>query len=378
MENTDRYQQTRKATIIGALANVVLSVLKIVFGWLGNSHALVADGIHSFSDLLTDLLVILAAKFANQVADTEHPYGHERIETAATVALSLFLVMVGAAIIYDAGDHLWRHIPAPTPNSWVLWIALFSIILNEIIYRYTLHVAKCVNSDILKANALHSRSDAAASVVGLVGIIGSLLGYHYLDAVAAVVVGVFIIKMGIGLGWSNLRELVDTGVDTPTLDAIKRAINSVNGVVDIHQLRTRKMAGRILIDVHIIVASNITVSEGHHIGDKVLGILYKDLPNVQDVTVHIDSEDDANYSQSAFLPSRYELLPKLKQCWQALPGGQLIEQVHLHYLAGKISIEVVLPLSVLTSVVTSASLTQAYQSALGDRPEINSVKLLFN
>lgn len=378
MQDLDRYQQTRKVTLVGALANVVLSALKIVFGWLGNSHALVADGIHSFSDLLTDLLVILAAKFANQAADTEHPYGHERIETAATVALSLFLVLVGAAIIYDAGDRLWRHIPAPTPNSWVLWIALFSIILNEVIYHYTLHVAKRVNSDILKANALHSRSDAAASVVVLVGIMGSLLGYHYLDALAAVVVGGFIIKMGIGLGWSNLRELVDTGVDIQTLDAIKHAINSVNGVVDIHQLRTRKMAGRIFIDVHIIVAPTITVSEGHHLGDKVLGILYKDLPNVQDVTVHIDSEDDANFSQSAFLPSRYELLPKLKQCWHALPGSKLIEHVNLHYLAGKISIEIVLPLSVLTSAVTLANLTQAYQSALSALPEIERVKVMFN
>jgi cation diffusion facilitator family transporter len=378
MENTDRYQQTRKATLIGALANVVLSTLKIIFGWLGNSHALIADGIHSFSDLLTDLLVILAAKFANQAADTEHPYGHERIETAATVALSLFLVFVGVAIIYDAGDHLWRRIPAPTPSSWVLWIALFSIILNEVIYRYTLHVAKKINSDILKANALHSRSDAAASLVVLVGIIGSLLGYHYLDALAAVVVGGFIIKMGIGLGWSNLRELVDTGVDEKTLSNIKKSITGVQGVVDIHLLRTRKMAGRILIDVHIIVQPTITVSEGHHIGDKVLSALYKDIANIQDITIHIDSEDDATYSQSAFLPSRHELLPKLQCCWQGLPGADVISHVHLHYLAGSISVEVVLPLLILDRHMNAESLTQLYQAKLHDLPEISMVKLMFN
>lgn len=377
MENLGRYQQTRKATLVGAVANVLLSILKIVFGWLGNSHALIADGVHSFSDLLTDLLVILAAKFAHQKADSDHPYGHERIETAATVALSLFLVIVGGAIIYDAGDHLWRGIAAPTPSSYVLWIALFSIVLNEMVYRYTKRIAKRVKSDILQANALHSRSDAAASLVVLIGIVGSLLGYHYLDALAAVVVGGFIIKMGISLGWSNLRELVDTGVDSKTLEHIKHTILGIPGVVSIHQLRTRKMAGRILVDVHLIVTPTLTVSEGHHIGDKVLTSLLK-IENVQDVTVHIDSEDDESFSKSAFLPLRSELLPKLKQRWQHLPSASFIKDVRLHYLNGQISIEIILPLTILTPDVTAADLTQSYQQCLADLREVTHVKLMFS
>jgi cation diffusion facilitator family transporter len=373
-----RYLATRKATLVGALANILLAILKIVFGVIGGSQALVADGIHSFSDLLTDLLVILAAKFANVKADSNHPYGHERIETAATVALAILLVMVGGVIAYDAIHDLINHQYGVIPKAYVLWVAVLSIVVNEMIYRYTRRVAQKINSDILYANAVHSRSDAASSLIVLIGVLGSLCGLVYLDAIAAIVVGIFIIKMGIQIGWQNISELVDTGVDAVTLAAIKKVIANIPGVCAIHMLRTRKMAGRIMVDVHIIVPAKISVSEGHHISEHVLRALYDQVENIQDVTVHIDSEDDEIYSECAVLPLRETLLPELKKVWQNLVDVEQIQNIDLHFGQGKIEVWVTLPHQLLYGGKSSSELTQEFQKRALSVPNIAAVRLLFS
>ena len=372
-----RYRETRKVTLIGAAVNIVLAVTKVLLGWLGHSSALVADGVHSFSDLLTDLLVILAAKFAHHEADADHPYGHERIETAATVALSVLLMLAGLIIAIDALYQLRFHHTRWQPDAYVLWVALFSVVVNEIIYHYTKAVAKRVNSAMLYANALHSRSDAASSLVVLIGVGGSLLGVGWLDAVAAMVVGVMILKMGAVIGWQNIRELVDTGVDPATLATIRQHILNVPGIEAIHQLRTRKMAGKILIDVHVIVPAYLSVSEGHHIGDQVLVALYRELEDVQDITVHVDSEDDELYSKNAPLPMRQQLLAMLQTAWQGLPGAEQIQDITLHYLGGKIEVVVVLPLAILQQECDPRVLTVLYQQAVTKVDAVSQIKLLF-
>lgn len=377
-KQVQRYQETRKATLVGATANIVLAISKVLFGWLGHSTALIADGIHSFSDLLTDVLVILAAKFSHHEADEDHPYGHERIETAATVALSIVLIIVGVAIAYDAIVHVLNHTKTAVPQTYVLWIAAFSVLVNEGIYRYTLHVAKRINSDMLKANALHSRSDAASSLVVLVGVGGSLLGVVWLDALAAIVVGAMIIKMGGSLAWQNLSELVDTGVDEETLVKIRALIVVVPGVVSLHQLRTRKMAGQILIDAHVMVASKISVSEGHHIGDQVQSALYASELDIHDVTIHIDSEDDELYSHSSQLPGRETLLPQLQSVWKSLPGSDKLIDITIHYVGGKIELELVLPLSILNDQRDEKILFDQYNAALSSFTEIKQFSLKFS
>lgn len=376
-QSINRYRETRKATLIGAAANIILAVAKVLFGWLGHSSALVADGIHSFSDLLTDVLVIIAAKFAHQEADDDHPYGHERIETAATVGLALFLVIVGLYIVYEPIHQLIMHQKQLKPDVYVLWIAVFSVILNEIIYRYTLSVAKRIKSDILHANALHSRSDAASSLVVLVGVAGSILGVAWLDEIAAVLVGLMIVKMGVSIGWKNISELVDTGVDSKTLAKIENHITDVTGVEALHQLRTRKMAGKVFLDVHVIVDHKISVSEGHHIGDRVLSTLYSNLEDVQDVTVHIDSEDDELYSDNACLPPREELISRLKQLWHGLPGVDAIKHIQIHYLHGSVNLEIELPLSCIENPQQAADLQQRYQELAHPISEVSQIKLLF-
>lgn len=376
-QTINRYHETRKATLIGAAANIVLAVAKVLFGWLGHSSALVADGIHSFSDLLTDILVIVAAKFAHQEADDDHPYGHDRIETAATVGLAMLLIVVGLYIVYHPIQALITHQKQVMPDVYVLWIAVFSVVVNEIIYRYTMSVAKRINSDILRANALHSRSDAASSLVVLVGVAGSIMGITWLDEIAAIVVGIMIVKMGVSIGWQNISELVDTGVDEDSLETIRDHITSVTGVEALHQLRTRKMAGKVILDVHVIVNDKISVSEGHYIGDQVLSSLYKNLDAVHDVTVHVDSEDDELYSDNACLPAREQLLSKLRQTWQGLPGADLIENIQIHYIQGKIALELVLPWACVETQQQALDLQQRYQDMAQTIPELSTIKLLF-
>ncbi len=374
---TERYQAVKRMTLLGVVVHIGLAISKIVFGYVGKSHALLADGVHSFADLLADALVLLAAKFGSQHADADHPYGHARIETAASLGLSVFLILVGLGIIFDASERLWNHQIASAPDLFVLWIALFSVVINEIMFRYMRAVGKRLKSDLLIANALHSRSDAASSLVVLAGIVGSLLGFVYLDAIAAIIVGFLIVKMGGEIGWQNLSELVDRGVDDDTLDSIRKAIFTVPGVKAIHELRTRRMAGRVLIDLHIIVNPAITVSEGHHISERVMELLKQTIDSIEDITVHIDSENDEAYSSTSRLPLREELMPVLLKAWNNLPGFESHGMIRLDYLMGKMAIEVELPHSLVCQEGDISKLADQYKRVLSHVEYIANVKLVF-
>jgi cation diffusion facilitator family transporter len=373
-----RYQQARRVTLLSGAANFALAVTKIIAGTVGHSHALIADGIHSFSDLLSDALVLLASRFGSLDADHNHPYGHARIETAATVLLAQILVLAGAAIIYDATRHLLVG-NSVKPSSIVLVIAVLSIIVNEGLFHYIKRCAKRLKSKLLYAHAWHQRSDALASIVVLIGVLGTWLGWRQLDIIAALVVGVMVVKMSITLGWSSIRELVDTGLDDAKLQALQKQILTVPGVKAVHQLRTRSMAGAILLDVHIIVDPYLSVSEGHYIAQQVHFHLIQQQPNITDVTVHIDPEDDEVVAPARDLPARAQLQPKLIQCWQGLPGADKLTMPIWHYLNGKIKIEIRLPYQMLEDKLDQesslANLQQQYQSAIKDFTEIDGVKI---
>lgn len=377
MDHVARYSEARQITLIGAVSNLILSAIKIAFGLLGQSHALVADGVHSLSDLLSDALVLFASRFGSQGADSDHPYGHARIETAATVAVAMLLIFAGIGIIYDAGIHLFYPKTLQKPDLFVLWVAIFSLLINEILYHYTLRVAKRIKSELMRAHAWHRRSDAASSLVVLIGVGLALLGFASLDVIAAIIVGMMIIKMGWDLAWSSVRELVDTGLDEQTLEQIRDIITHVPGVKTIHQLRTRTMGQSILVDVHILVEPYLSVSEGHFIGQQVHLILMQKVPAVTDVTVHIDPEDDEFAPTSHELPSREMLLQQLQQQWHNLPGANHIDMITTHYLAGKIHLDIGLPLTLVTNPTTAEQLTLQYQQAIANIREIATVRVWF-
>ena len=337
MIQQDRYWQAKKVTVVGAVVNAFLGTIKLIGGFLYHSHALVADGVHSFSDLFTDIMVIFASKYGSLDADDSHPYGHQRIETAATLFLSLLLSIAGFSIAWDALDEL-IHASHTVPGWLSLPIICCSIITNEALFHYTHYVGKKINSSLIIANAWHHRSDAASSMVVLLGLIGSLAGLTYLDAVAAIIVGLMIIKMGWDYGWNSVKELVDTAVSPELLAQIEQIIQNVDGVQKIHQLRSRFMGSDVLIDVHIMVYPKISVSEGHYIAQHVHQALVNQIASVQDVIVHVDHEDDEACSPSLHLPSRKVL------------REQLFDAVHIdfpeilfwnvHYLDGTISIDI--------------------------------------
>jgi cation diffusion facilitator family transporter len=352
MSDLTHPQLAVRITTIIAIATTLLAILKLVFGVLGKSHALFADGIHSAADLLIDVMVLFAAHYAHKQADFDHPYGHGRIETAATLALAVILILAGVGIIINAGEHLWGRVTIPTPNIYVLVIAAISAIVNEALFHYSLRVAKQIKSNLLVANAWHCRSDVFASLVVFFGVACALLGYPHLDAVAAVIVGLMIIQLGAKIAWSSVSELVDTGVDNKTLELIKSAINKVPHVQALHQLRTRTINNAIFLDVHILVAPRLSVSEGHFIGEQVRTKLMREVPNVKDITLHIDPEDDELAEiRGSFnhLPSRDELIKTLKERWQNQIKEINDENIILHYLSGKIYIELRLPASLLTT-----------------------------
>jgi cation diffusion facilitator family transporter len=337
-----RYQTVRKVTLVGAVVDLLLGVAKVVVGVTAGSQALVADGIHSFSDLATDFLVLFAAKHAHREADTEHPYGHGRIETVATVVLGVALVLVAIGIGYDAARRLLDQNLLLHPGWLALVVAVISVVSKEVIYQYTARAARRLRSKMLLANAWHSRSDAISSIIVVIGVLGTMAGYPYLDAVAAVAVALMIAKIGWDLLWKSLQELIDSALAPEQVEAIRKLIIAVDGVRACHMLRTRHSGSDALVDVHILVDPALSVSEGHQIGEAVRWRLIKAIEEVSDVTVHIDPEDDELASSCAGLPLRDEILRQLEQQWQPLGIGARLDKVVLHYLDGKVHIDVFL------------------------------------
>ena len=348
MDTNERTQSSQKVTIVGAIVDFLLAIFKVVVGVIGNSGALIADGIHSFSDLLSDGVVWYAAKHSSEEADEEHPYGHERFETVATLGLAIILAIIGTGIIFDAFDRLAE----PTELSYsalLLSVAALSIFSKEALYWYTLKVAKTYNSEMLKANAWHHRSDALSSIVVFIGILGSLNGYLYLDGIAAVIVGLMVIYIAWELGTGATKELVDTSIDAQQVEHLRNAIGRISGVNNVHSLRTRKIGQGISADVHVQVDPFLSVSEGHIISVSVERVAKESVEGLNDVTVHIDPEDDEVVAPYEDLPERAEALGILNK---ALFNNQCdgeIQRIQLHYLDGKIHVDFYLPLSCLSS-----------------------------
>lgn len=338
-----RYADIRRVTLIGSGIDFVLAVLKLVFGYLAQSQALIADGVHSLSDLATDFMVIYAAKHGSKEADEDHPYGHGRFETVATVALGIALIAVAVGIAWDSAQRLFHPEGLMHPGIWALVIAVLSVFSKEWIFHYTMRVAKRLNSNMLRANAWHSRTDAISSIVVVVGIGGTMAGLEYLDAVAAVIVGAMVAKIGWELAWQSVHELVDTALDPERVAAIRDEVLQVGGVRELHMLRTRRMGGEALVDVHVIVDPRLSVSEGHYIGEKVRRRLIREVEEVTDVMVHIDPEDDEKMAPSLHLSNRATVEQQLQQCWQGLEIARNIERLTLHYLDGVLELELILP-----------------------------------
>jgi len=338
--NPERFAAAQKSTWVSIAINLMLTFFQVVGGFFSHSQALMADGLHSLSDLLSDLLVLYANRRGNRHADANHPYGHARVETAATLILGAFLAALGVALLVAAAIRLQHPEALRAVNPLALAIAVIALLAKEGMFRYMMAVAKRVRSQMLVANAWHARSDAASSLVVVVGIVGNLLGYTFLDLVAATVVGVIIAHMGGKLALEALAELIDTGLDEEEVEAIRKTLLNTHGVCGLHELRTRKMADNALVDAHIVVDPKISVSEGHYIAESARYAVLKN-HHVMDVMVHIDPEDDMQAKSNAHLPGRPALMAHLAK--QLGNSSLLDNRVVFHYLDGKVDAEIYLP-----------------------------------
>ncbi|MDN3649785.1 cation diffusion facilitator family transporter [Reinekea marina] len=334
LSSKQRYAVIAKVNWVCSVVDALLSTLKLTIGFITRSPALIADGVHSLSDLATDILALILGNMAQHGPDEDHPYGHARYETIGTVALGATLVAVAIGIAYDNVMAAWQG-ESITPHWLSLLAVLVSIISKEALFHYSMKHAKATNSNLLEANAWHSRSDSLSSVVVFFGILASMAGYPILEYVAALAVAVLIGKMGVGLTWNATQDLVDRGVPQDKLDAYKTTLLSSNAIDDVHMIRTRLMGNDVFIDAHIQVSPFLTVSEAHQLNDNSAANLKKTHDEITDVTLHIDFEPDNIQAKTLLMPKRSEVE-------SALANSNLAhyQRLYLHYKGATLSIEI--------------------------------------
>ena len=282
-----RAKAASKSTWVSVVVNIFLSIGQILIGIFSKSQGLVADGIHTLSDLVADFIVLVANRHSQKAPDDAHPYGYLRFENAASFLLGLILFIVGVGMLWTATHKILHPEQIPKVHSMALWVAITALICKEILFRYMLAIAKKVKSSLLIANAWHARSDAASSFVVALGILGNLAGYPILDPIAALIVGLMIAKMGFEFSWTALHDLMDKSANEDEIAAIKATLLKKDGILGLHQLRTRKMGDMIIVDVHLEVSGEQSVKEGHRIAVEARNEVLKN-HNVIDVVTHID------------------------------------------------------------------------------------------
>lgn len=341
-----RQQSAERSTLVSAGVNCVLSAGQVVVGVWSHSQGLVADGLHTLSDLIADAIVFVANRNSHKGPDEDHQYGHARYENAASLGLGLLLVAAGVGMIWAAVQSL-RSPQGPAPvHGLALVVALIALAAKEGLFRYMLAVAKRIGSRMLVANAWHARSDAISSLVAAVGVTGNLLGYHWLDPVAACVVGAMISRVGLRFGWEALNDLMDRALPPSQVQAIRASLAATPGVLSVHDLRTRVTGDQALVDAHIEVDPRVSVSEGHAIAVRARSnvLALHTAMAVLDVQIHVDPRERIA-TDPLPLPDRDALHAALAPL---LPPGTPLDARHcvLHYVDGVVEMELILPSTV--------------------------------
>ena len=276
-----------KSTWTSVVVNFFLVILQIVVGFFSKSSGLIADGFHTLADMISDLIVLITSKKSLNPPDDDHNYGHQRYENAAGLFLGVLLLFVGCAMIWSTGKKLENSDQIVAVHVMALYASIICLVVKELLFRYLLNIAKRAKSSLLIANAWHARSDAASSLIVAIGIIFNLLGYHSFDLIAAIIVGVMILKMGWTFSHEAIHALTDKAADTDEVEKIKKIILETPGVVNVHDLRTRKVGDSIIADVHIEVKGTLTVTEGHAIAVEARNRVMRS-SRVLNLMTHID------------------------------------------------------------------------------------------
>lgn len=368
-------QAKSRVSWLGLWINLPLGLGKIVLGVLGQSQALVADGVHSLSDLLSDIAVLVAISQGAVAPDVDHPYGHGRFETLATVFVAALLLVTGAGIAIDALLGLFRPERLGAPGVLALSAALASLTIKEALYRRTMKVARRTRSALLAANAWHHRSDALSSGVALLGILGAMAGLAYLDAVAAIVIAAMLGHVAWRHGRPALHELVDTGLDQGGRAEIAREIMAVPGVRGMRQLRTRQSGPVAFADVAVLVDPLISISEAHRISEAVSARLVERVDALTQVVVHVEPAGHAESAAAREVPLRPEIEAALDRAWADIPAAARRLGLRLDYLDQGVEVTAVLPIGSVTTPAEAAALEQQLASATAPLPHIERLQL---
>ena len=371
-EDMTRFEEGQRITWISVGVNIVLTAMQLVVGFIAHSQSLIADAMHTLSDIVADAFVLFANRKGAEAADADHPYGHGRFETAASLVLGLLLAGTGAGILVSAAGRLQDIGSAPPVGVAAMWAALFTLAAKEGLFRYMLAKAERLRSPMLVANAWHARADALSSLVVAAGIAGALIGFNFADAVAAIIVGAMIVRAGFQFAWAAIRELIDTGLSGEEVEAIRTTIGSTPGVLSMHELRTRRMAHQVLVDAHVQVNPRISVSEGHRIAESARQRVLDLHPEVLDVLVHVDAENDLLANAAIQLPDRAELLAHLRRVLDIDPPE--FERTMLHYLGTRVEAEVFLPAGYADEALLAA-VRQRVKAALAADPWFSAIRL---
>lgn len=335
-DREERTSEATKVTVIGAVVNLFLVVGKLAAGIVGSSQALVADAVHSLSDLATDVFLLFTVKVAGKEADAEHPYGHGRAETMGSMVMGGSLILVGLFIVYEVIVKMTGGGELSIPTWPALLGAAVSIALKEALFRYTFIVGKRINNQSVIANAWEHRSDSLSAIAALIGIAGAMIGFPIMDPLAAIVVVFMIEKAGWDIFYEAVKDLMDTSLPGEQMEEIIKVITGTRGVARFHELRTRRLGEDIFVDVHVIVQPSISISEAHNIAETVRGNLQKKAA-VADALVHIDAEDDVDYHVVDV--NRDDLEKKAHDAAMEIDGFRGASEVIIHVLNGKVCVD---------------------------------------
>lgn len=291
MNRSETQNKITQITLRGMLINLLLMLIKLIIGILIRSMALIADGIHSLSDLGTDFVVLIGANIARRPADESHPYGHGKVETLATQVIALALFAVGVGIAWSSGNALFARKPN-YPGFWVIVIAAISVALKELLFHWTRNVAGITQSSALYANAWHHRSDALSSIAVLIGGIAGLLGFGYGDQIAGLLVAFMVMAVGGKIFYQNLKELLEHSADQESIEKIRSILDQLDEVYHWHKLRTRKIGSELFLDVHILVEPTISVLESHRITERIEKAIRQECTRPVNVLVHVEPHID--------------------------------------------------------------------------------------
>lgn len=295
MKENQREKEIYKVTIVGALANVTLLIFKFVAGIISNSAAMIADAVHSLSDFITDVVVIVFVKISSKPQDKSHDYGHGKFETLATLIIGIALLFIGLMILYNGASATYRCIwlgeELHRPGMIAFWAAIFSIILKEAVYQYTVYKGKNLNSQAVIANAWHHRSDAFSSIGTAVGIGGAIfLGDKWvvLDPIAAIVVSVFIINVSLKIIIKSINELLEKSLPDEIENEIIKVAESFDMVKDVHDLRTRRIGNNIAIEMHLLMDGNLSLQCTHNTTELIESELRKKYGEHTHIAIHVE------------------------------------------------------------------------------------------